>query len=108
MAQALSIQILEPYGLAGNKRKMSLLVTLDCGCPACGGGRCDASRFRIRASIFDSKERVADLNFDYSGRPGEFTAVLPHLTKGEYDLFIEALVPESGFAGRLSTKVMLG
>jgi len=108
MAQALSIQILNTgVKRDGNNKEISLLVTMDCGCPACAGGRWKADRFKVKASIFDSENLVAQINFRFSGRPGEFVATMPKLEKGRYDMIVEALDPETGLAGREATQIII-
>ena len=108
MAQKLSIQTIEErthFDRINNK--ISLLVTLDCGSPACAGGRWDAGRFKVTGRLLDAKGEIAKLDFVFSGRPGEFSATLPNLAKGHYDLIIEALDPETGLAGRKALKIVM-
>ncbi len=108
MVQALSIQILNSLRKNNStNHTISLLVTMDCGCPACAGGRWKADRFKIRGSIFASEKIVEELTFEFSGRPGEFSAPVPKLEKGTYYLLIEAFDPETGLAGRESTQITI-
>lgn len=104
MATGLSVQILSPGanqilspGTEGGSFRVQ--VTLDCGCPACAGGRWDPRRFRVEAIFF-----VGELRYEtearHSGNVSEFEGELPALGPGLYVVEVRAYDPESGMAGR--------
>ncbi|MDA8162705.1 MAG: hypothetical protein M0022_07370 [Desulfobacteraceae bacterium] len=103
MAERLSIQILSPYpGTIASLKDIILRVqvTLDCGLPACSGGRFDPGRFRVTATFFHNDENVMEIPLKYTGNVGEFVYGTHLMANGSYVVEVNAYDPETGLAGR--------
>lgn len=104
MASGLSVQILSPVAnqvLSSGIGEVPfrVQVTLDCGCPACVGGRWDPRRFRVEAVFFGGEVRW-ETELRHSGNVSEFEGEFPALGPGIYVVEVRAYDPESGMAGR--------
>lgn len=107
MAQTLSIQIISPLSGETVTRGMILThvqVTLDCGLPACAGGRFDPARFDVRAILSHKDIQLSDTILSYKRDTGLFEGKFGLREPGEYALRFEAYDPETGLAGRNSIK----
>lgn len=103
MAQALSIQIISPLSgeaLISGEVLLQAQVTLDCGLPACAGGRFNPERFKITAALFHDDNQVSDVVLDYKRNTRIFEGRLGSKDPGEYIIQVEAYDPETGLAGR--------
>ena len=76
-------------------------VTLNCGMPACAGGRWDPRRFSVRAGLFSKDQPDEHFTLSFSGNAGEFSGYLKCRRPGLHLLLVEARDPETGAAGRM-------
>jgi hypothetical protein len=83
--------------------KIVVQITLSCGCPTCAGGRFDASRFRVDATVCLARGGCREARLSYSGRASEFagTIEVPG-PRGRLTIEVRAYDPETGMAGRMS------
>lgn len=110
MAERLSIQILSPYpGFIASLKDISfrVQVALDCGLPACQGGRFDPCRFKVTATFFHNDKNILEAPFKYTGNIGEFVCSARLIASGPYIVEVNVYDPETGLAGRSSLKFLL-
>jgi hypothetical protein len=103
MAQALSIQIIAPLSgsaVTSDDVLAQVQVALDCGLPACTGGRLDPERFQITASLFHDDIQVSDSIMDYKRNTGLFEGRFGLKGPGGYVIQFDVYDPETGLAGR--------
>ena len=87
---------------------VAVQITLSCGCPTCAGGRFDASRFQVSASIFAGPEAGEETRLSYTGRASEFAGTLSLPTSGRLKIHVKAYDPETGMAGRHEWEIAAG
>lgn len=103
MAQALSIQIIAPLSgsaVTSGDVLAQVQVTLDCGLPACAGGRFDPERFKIMGLLFYDNIKIEDIIMNYKRNTGLFEGRFGLKGPGGYVVQFDAYDPETGLAGR--------
>ncbi|UKL12997.1 hypothetical protein [Dissulfurimicrobium hydrothermale] len=107
MAQALFIQIISPLSgsvVTSGEILAQAQVTLDCGLPACAGGRFNPERFKVAAALFRDDVRISEATMTYKKDIGISECRFELMGVGDYTLQVEAYDPETGLAGRNAVK----
>lgn len=82
-------------------------VALMCGCPIERDGLWDAANYSVQARLMKGRAMVAAAPLSFTGKTGEYSALLPKVASGRYRLVVVAADAKTANAGVAEQKITL-
>lgn len=92
--------------LEANRDRVTMKMTMTCGCPIQPGGMWNSDTIAIVASLWNGSEKVAEAPMKYAGDVSMFETAFPDVADGTYQLQVLASDPKNENFGMATAELV--